>query len=281
MHYGPWCYGSLFGIAIILLIISCKKAKTKRVFLLFFAVTGSLLFFDYLIYVWGEAYQYYPNIIRGKYDSKLGSYINAVIIASTATLYSVFQAGRLWSLGLAILYTMIEILFLRIGVYQHHWWKFWYTLILLFVFFPVIKGWWNRINYAHRSILSLLTLICCFYAIRIILAFFQYGLLEVRTFHVESIVRIGKESIALNSLILLPVSIFLSCLIFFRINKTWLLIGIVLSSIIDLGFKSLGMISARVPWDWMYYLAADCVSVLAVIYFAKMLKQEERLPFNR
>ncbi|WP_243354956.1 hypothetical protein [Bacillus litorisediminis] len=280
MNAGAWAYTSLLIIGIVILIISYRKTKSRRIFYFFLAVFGLILLFDYIIYVWGDAYEYYPNLIKNQYDSKLGGYINAVIIASAATMFSILQARLIWSIGLAILFSMIELLFMRLGVYEQYWWKTGYTFTLLLLHFPIVKVWWNYLGKTHQNVISLLTMISCYYAIHSILSFFQYGIMEIRSFHVEWLERIGQESIALNAMELLLISIFLSCVIFFRKSKTWLLFGIAFSSVIDIGCKRVGLIIAHVPWDWFYYLAADCLSVLAVIYFGEILRKNERLSFS-
>ena len=280
LNIGSWSYISLLIIGIILLVISYWKAKSKRVFLLFFADVGFILLFDYIIYVWGHAYQYYPHLIHGQYDSKLGGYINAFIIASAATLYAVFQAGIIRGAGLALFFIMIEILFMWLGIYEQYWWKTGYTLILLFIHFQIIKIWWNALKPMSRGFLPFITLASCFFAIRASLAGVQYGILEIRTYQVEWLQRIGQESIALNAMIVLPFSVFFAYCIHYRRN-IWILVGIVISLIIDFGCKVQGYIMAEVPWDWLYYLAADCLSVWAAIYLGKTLYQEKRLPLNR
>jgi chromate transport protein ChrA len=56
-----------------------------------------------------------------------------------------------WIFLISIAYMLIEILFLKLGLYEHHWWKTYMTGITVFIFLAIVKKWcWNMYEKKHK-----------------------------------------------------------------------------------------------------------------------------------
>jgi hypothetical protein len=197
---GGWAYLSLLLLALVVLVIGYRKYRNPFLLVLYLAVSGAILFFDYLIYVWGKAYKYHPGFIEGKYDTHIGALVNAHILPSFAVLYIAFRCKWYWSFIFAVFFTGIELLFTQLGIFKSYWWHPGYTLVLLTFHFPIVKYWWKQLNQAHGKLLSFVTLGAVAYTIYVQLQVLLYGVLQIRTFHVNWFEHLHRDSSALNSI---------------------------------------------------------------------------------
>ncbi|MEH7332880.1 hypothetical protein V7161_09600 [Neobacillus drentensis] len=234
MSIGMWSYFTLLILTIFAVGSAYWKSRSPLIFILFFAVSGVTMFFDYLIYVWGKAYIYHPGIVNNRYDTHLGAIVNGLILPAFALLYSARNGKWYWSIILAGFFAGVEWLFTKWGVYKPNWWKIGYTFSILIFYFPVIKVWWRRLTNAPGKWLTYGTLFSLCIAIYVQLNILLYGLLRTKTFHVEWIEQLNRDSAAVNS-----------------IN------AIIFSSILAL----IGMVNARQIWNFVM------MAVFIVYYF--------------
>lgn len=77
---------------------------------------------------------------RMPYDDVLvGNLFSQTSISVTLLLAAVFDLKKYWYFVFAVLYGLIEELFLYLGIYSHNWYRTWMTIILLPVCFWVIR----------------------------------------------------------------------------------------------------------------------------------------------
>ncbi|MGG3564916.1 hypothetical protein ABES03_25280 [Neobacillus rhizosphaerae] len=187
-------YISLFILSIVALSLGYWKYRNRLLFVHYFAVSGWILFFDYLIYAWGKAYKYYPNVIKGEFDTHMGALANAQILPAFAILYIAFQCKWYWGFVFAGFFTGIEYLFRHWEIFKNHWWRDWFTFVLLVPFFPFCKLWWKGLAWNPKKWLSFLSILSVFYVLYTQLNVLLYGVLKLRTIHVEWIERLNRHS---------------------------------------------------------------------------------------
>ncbi|WP_170006764.1 hypothetical protein [Bacillus fonticola] len=131
--------------SVLILIRSYMYVRSSIVWFGWLAIAGLAYLFELFIFVVGHSYAYNPGVLPEPfYDSTLGAISSqgfAVPIAAVAT--GVFQLNWKWMVGIIAFFFGIEVLFLRLDLYEHRWWETWMTSISLFVAFPFCK-WWMR-----------------------------------------------------------------------------------------------------------------------------------------
>ncbi|MFT4412853.1 hypothetical protein ACLM5H_03235 [Fredinandcohnia humi] len=98
---------------------------------------GLAYLFEYFVLNLFKAYTYRPKIMSKSYlDIILGAILSqAVYVPVSATFLAVFKKSWKWKLSFSLFYFLIENLFLRLKVYAVNWWKPFYSIILLTVYF--------------------------------------------------------------------------------------------------------------------------------------------------
>ena len=221
MSIGNWCYLTLMTLAILSLFIAYRNHRTSFIFLFFFAGSGITLFFDYIIYVWGNAYLYQPDFIKGRYDSYLGAIINSYILPSFAILYIVLRGKWIWCIVAAAFFSGVELLFEHLGVFHKNWWRIWYTFIILIPYFYVMKIWWNYLTNKRRMWVLFGTTLAIFYSLYIQLTIILYAVLKLRTYHVDWIEHFNRDSSSMNSLIAITFGSLLAYISTFKVPRVW------------------------------------------------------------
>jgi hypothetical protein len=121
-----------------------KSKNKKQLFTLLMADIGFAYLLEYVVLNLFNAYTYKPRIIKKNFfDNVFGAILSqGIFVPFTAVFSTVVRIGWVGKLLGGVYFTLVELLFLRLKVYKHNWWRTIYTLILIPLYF-VISDWWN------------------------------------------------------------------------------------------------------------------------------------------
>lgn len=141
-------YVLLGALTLIEVIYFMVKTERKYItFAFYMTVLGITLNFETLILIFLNAYAYYPMIILHSplpfHDVLAGNLFSQFSVAATVVLVVVLDLKFYWYLIFAGCYGLIEELFLALGIYSHHWYQTWMTVVILPMAF-----WIGKIMYA-------------------------------------------------------------------------------------------------------------------------------------
>lgn len=122
-----------------------KTKNKKQLFTLLMADIGFAYLLEYVVLNVFHAYTYKPKIIKKNFfDNVFGAILSQGIFVPFTAVFSTFMkigwVGKLLLGG--IYFSLVELLFLKLKVYKHNWWRTIYTLILIPLYFS-ISDWWN------------------------------------------------------------------------------------------------------------------------------------------
>ena len=135
----------LFIIHTFLIGLAFYKSKNKKEIIIFL---GSIMGFSYLLEFFVlnlfKGYKYMPNVLRNKsLDNFLGAFLSqSIFVPFTAVYLTLTKSGITKKMLGGIYFSLIELLFLRLGVYKHNWWRTVYTLILIPIYFVISDYWY-------------------------------------------------------------------------------------------------------------------------------------------
>lgn len=127
------------------LIFAMVKAKRRGLtFAFYLVITGVVLFIETGMLIFLKSYTYYPKIIHNVpyqlfQDSLAGNLFSQLSLAATALLIAVFNLRWYWYFIFAVIYGLIEEVFLALGIYTHNWYQTWMTVTFLPLYF-----WWAK-----------------------------------------------------------------------------------------------------------------------------------------
>jgi len=138
-----WYY-CVVAIGIAFMIVTMvKKRNFLDLFSFFLSATALGYLFEVLgLFVLGS-YQYKPGVFKDFIAEDILGHLlcNGFFWGGIAVFISAFSLNSLWILLISIAFMFVEIFFLKVGAYEHHWWKLYMTGISAFVIFTIIKKW--------------------------------------------------------------------------------------------------------------------------------------------
>ncbi|MFZ3578853.1 hypothetical protein [Virgibacillus sp. DJP39] len=148
-------YFLLFLISFFIFSFTLWKSKEKkRLIQTFFFISGLAYIMDFVVLVMLNAYQYHPNLVDPLwFDSTFGAIFSQGIAIPTAFMaIAGFNLGFIAIIFIAIGFMGIELLFLSLGAFEHHWWEAWYTGFLFVVGAYLTKVWHRFLQYPSMSV---------------------------------------------------------------------------------------------------------------------------------
>ncbi len=114
--------------------------------LTFFAETGILTLFN--------GYRYLPKISSDSFlDAIIGNYFSQFFLTTGVVLIIVYKMPTIWNFIFAGINYSIENLFIKLGIYQHFWYKTWFTPIVVLLMLWVVRKWYyHMLDYPKKYI---------------------------------------------------------------------------------------------------------------------------------
>ncbi|RSD27241.1 hypothetical protein [Mesobacillus subterraneus] len=139
-------------IHLMLLFLFAKRSKEKTIWILLLSNIGFAYFFEYPVLNLFKGYSYKPSIMKKRaHDQVLGAVLSqGFYVPVTATLLTIFHKNGYWKLGSTLIYYLIEHTFLRLKIYNTHWWKPVYTLLFMNIYFH-ISDWFYKAIQARKD----------------------------------------------------------------------------------------------------------------------------------
>ncbi|TKC16729.1 hypothetical protein [Robertmurraya kyonggiensis] len=225
--------------------------------------------FEMMILSYLKAYTYYPMLVPNSPpdDSIAGNLFSQFSVSATALLIVSLNMKYYWYFIFALVYSIIEELFIVLGVYKQHWYQTWMTFVFLLILFWVTK-------HAYRICFSGLK-----GSIRYIFIF-----LGLVTLHENSIIwvlrLIGIQKfsenlqddkqhslILLASLYMLLLGIICMLLYFSRVQWGWKLAVILLLYIMHWLAMMFDLIIYKAGWFWI----STSISIWGMYFFTYLI----------
>jgi hypothetical protein len=137
----------LFIISLFLAAAAVKKDRNMLIPLWLFNA-GLAYLFEIFIFVFLQSYTYKPEVFASPFfDSTLGSLISQVmIVPMSAVVIAFYKFDVPVMLLVSFCISAIEILFLHLEIYEHHWWKTYFTTFFLPVAFYISSVWYRLLK---------------------------------------------------------------------------------------------------------------------------------------
>jgi hypothetical protein len=160
-----WYYG-LILISLILLTAALIYKKDWKILVLHLNVASVIHPFEIIVLILFNGYRYLPGILPdARLDNYLGSYVsNSLIIPASAVIINAFSLSWSYSLSISAIFAVTDWYFATLGIYQHFWWRSFYTGIGLLILYAISKWIWKGLQKTRPSLLFKLFTIYLSYA---------------------------------------------------------------------------------------------------------------------
>ncbi len=212
---------SLFSLFLLLFTIIRTDHKNRRYLLpLFLAFTGLNYILEYYVLVISKAYRYFPKVFKNAYfDNIFGATVSQLLVVpTTGLLLSILNIKYRWSLLFTLIITSIEILFLKKKIFKNYWWKTYYTLIGLQLFYLLATFWRKQLIEKKNKHVKIMTVFLSIFVTHTTLMFYHVSFLRTFLFNVKWFKNPFRSHIAFATLYTWCSSIIICSCIYLKIH---------------------------------------------------------------
>ncbi|HEX9060455.1 MAG TPA: hypothetical protein VF941_09770 [Clostridia bacterium] len=143
-----WYY-CIMVIGIGLIIFTMYKKKNVIEYFSFFLSASALAYLcEVIILFVFSSYEYKPGLFSDPIAESIFGHLvcNGFYWGGFSLLVAAFSLRYYWILLISVLFTLTEVLFLKLGIYTHHWWRLYMTGLCTTVFLLFVKKWFSMVK---------------------------------------------------------------------------------------------------------------------------------------
>ena len=133
------------------------KISTLATFYLF--TTSITWIGEFIVLGIFNSYAYKPGISTDPWAENLAGhlFLNMTMFPAAATLMVTYSLGYVGVALIAATFTLSEYLFVKLGIYEQHWWRYYMSGINSIAFLIIVRVWFAKIRHVQYNIPRLLT----------------------------------------------------------------------------------------------------------------------------
>jgi hypothetical protein len=154
-------YCALGAIGVGMTVFILYKKKNFYEYMAFFLLSMMVAFIgEMIVLLFLNSYSYKPGLFTDYYAENIFGHIvpNASLWPATALLVAAYRLRCRWIVCITVIFTLLDILFVHLGIYRHNWWETWMTSVAIFLYCLLMKTWFARLKGKPGGILRYITL---------------------------------------------------------------------------------------------------------------------------
>ncbi|TGE31401.1 hypothetical protein [Desulfosporosinus sp. Sb-LF] len=145
-----YCLIAIIGLGIAAFTIYKKRdiAKLSTFFVFFLFSTCVTWIGEFTVLGLFNSYAYKTGIFTSPWAQNLLGHLilNSTFYPGTAILVAAYSLGYGWISLITVIYLLVEYLFMKLGIYEHHWWKYYMTGLCILIYQVFSKIWFKKMN---------------------------------------------------------------------------------------------------------------------------------------
>lgn len=155
------CLAAIFTGVGISAVYSARRTHKVSTLVMFYLFTTSITWIgEFVVLGIFNSYAYKPGISNDPWLENLAGhlFLNVSMFPAAAILAVTRKLGYTGYSLLIAAFLLPEYLFVKLGIYEQHWWKYYMSVINTVLFLIISKAWFRRINPAKYDFSRLITL---------------------------------------------------------------------------------------------------------------------------
>lgn len=267
---------AIISVAITAYAIYMKRDKYKvSTYIVYYmfatAITwiGEFVFLGLL-----DAYAYKTGVFEDIWAQNLIGHLllNTSMFPTAAVVMAAYSFQYIYFIVVIAIFLIIEYIFATLGLYEHHWWTYYMSIINVAAFLLIAKKWFSKMNKERYGLTRGLT----FYFVTVLLIHFpspillllgkQHYQLSIVNDIVNNFYRSSIMISFTNDLIISAVCVFLV----FKLNKWyWKIVPFIFSFMVISLYIKLNILVKDDGWHLIYYILLIHISIAVSILLEK------------
>lgn len=262
------------------------KVSTLIVFYLFASTITWIG--EFIVLGFFNAYAYKTGLFADPWAQNLLGHLllNTSMYPAAATVMVAYSLSYGWiSLGV-ILFVLTEYLFLKLGIYEHHWWRYYMSVITVVAFMFISSQWFTKMNQKRYGLTRAIT----FYFIAMIFIHIPSPvllLLGKQHYHLEILENFINNLYLSSTVFSFIYHLFESFLLVLLVGILkkwyWKALSFVISPVVTIIFTKVNILILHDNWRLVYTLIIYeiCIAVFILIEKYTLKPDLNRLERNR
>ncbi|MCT8977850.1 hypothetical protein N4T77_14710 [Clostridium sp. CX1] len=267
---------AVLGVSIAAYAIYIKRNKYKvSTLLVFYLFSGSLAWIgEFLVLGLFNSYAYKTGVFSNPWAQNLLGHLllNTTLYPATATVMVAFSFRYGWIFFVAAFFTFIEYLFVKQGLYVHHWWRYYMTIITVVGILSFYSKWFSEMNKKRYGLIRSIT----FYFVAMIIIHIPSPillLLEKQHYQISLVNRLFVDLYLSSIVIIFFYHLIESILLvlFTCILKKWYwkMLPFIISITVQSILARMGILIMKNGWNLLYTLIIYEIFIAAFILVEK------------
>ena len=172
-----YCLPAIIGVGVATFTIYMKRNIAKlSTFLVFYLFATCVTWIgEFIVLGLFNSYAYKTGIYTSPWNENILGHLilNSTFYPGTAILVAAYSLGYGWISLITVFYLLVEYLFLKFGIYEHHWWKYYMTGLAIFIYQIFTKAWFKKMNNIRHGLLR----VCTFYFVGFVILHYPIPIL--------------------------------------------------------------------------------------------------------
>ncbi|NRD77011.1 hypothetical protein HPT25_05815 [Bacillus sp. BRMEA1] len=266
-----WYYGLMVIGAVIIVYTIYKIRNIGDFFSYFIFVTACSWVGEAVILFVLNAYAYKPGLFKDPFkDNIIGhSIANSAFWASAGIFVMYFQLSSIWIGVISIFFMGVEVVFLKVGAYSHHWWHVYMTGIATFIFMIIMKKWYLLLNERRYKSLRIITIWLIAWII-IQTPTSALMLFDKQFFRVHWVENIYRDSTLFSGFLYhIIMAVIVTFFIYIPKSSYWKLLPFFILLVGDIFLKHMNILVFYHDWKISYLAFFRAASLLIIILLEK------------
>jgi len=265
-----WYY-CVAAIGIILIIFTLYKKKNIIDLFSFFLFISALAYLcEVVILFVFNSYVYKPGLFPDPIQESIYGHLvcNGFYWGGFSLLVAAFQLRHYWIYIISGFFMLTEVLFLKLDLYTHHWWRIYMTGLGVIAFLFVAKKWFLILKTKHNKLLRYIT----FYFIAWLLLLGPSVILLIlnrQHFGIGLVRNYYRDDILFDA----PYHLILSFVYIFFVNflkkPYWKIVPLFVVLLSNFALGKLNILTFQNDWNLFYLTQLDFLCLLLYIILEK------------
>ena len=153
-------YNCVAAIGIILIIFTLYKKKNIINLLAFFLSVSALAYLCEVVVLFVfNSYVYKPGLFPDPIQESIYGHLvcNGFFWGGFSLLVAAFQLRYYWILLISVFFMLTEVLFVKLGLYSHYWWRIYMTGLGVIIFLFIAKKWFLMLIEKRHKLVRYIT----------------------------------------------------------------------------------------------------------------------------
>lgn len=254
-----------------------KKRKTYPVstmMIYYLFATGMTWIAEFTVLGMFNSYEYRTGLYTSPWAQNLMGhlFLNATMYPAAGLIMVTCSLKYRWTALVAAIFVAIEYIYVKLGLYAHYWWRYYMSVITVFIFIAISRRWFLKMIKPRRR--SIRAVVFYFVAMFIIHIPSPLLLLYGRTSYTMEWIYQKVQDIYITSII---ITFFYHLLESFLVvlvtcilkNPKWKIVPFIVSPAVQILFARTGIMVVKNGWKPVYTILIYVVFIAAFMFVEK------------